>query len=189
MPRLPVQTAGTPLELRHTEQGEGAPVVLIHGWPLSSRSSEPWTGYDDDTSAADLAPLLTHLDLTGVTPVGFSTGRGEVVRHLGTYGSGRVAGAVLASAVPPCLDERDDDPDGGLDDATIEQFETGVPTDRPAFLEGFATAFCSAGSELQVSAAQARQPSRSPSPRRPRARRTASLVIHGDSDGVVPFEG
>ncbi len=103
--------------------------MLIHGWPLSGRSweaqvpalvdaghrvitydrrgfgesSQPFGGYDYDTFAADLDALLTQLDLTDVTLVGFSMGGGEVARYLGTYGSGRVARAVFAAAVPPFL--------------------------------------------------------------------------------------
>src|ERR1700710_2768213 len=126
-------TVGTendqPIELHYTDHGSGQPVVLIHGWPLSGRSwgaqepaliaaghrvisydrrgfgqsSQPWTGYDYDTFAADLNALVTALDLTDLVLVGFSMGGGEVVRYLSTYGSGRVAKAVLASAVPPYL--------------------------------------------------------------------------------------
>ena len=95
------------------------PVVLIHGYPLSGRawdkqvpplleagrrvitydrrgfgkSSQPTTGYDYDTFAADLAALLDILDLREVVLVGHSMGTGEVTRYLGTYGSARVAGA------------------------------------------------------------------------------------------------
>ena len=119
-----------PVELYYEDLGSGSPVVLIHGWPLSGRSwenqvpalvdaghrvisydrrgfgksSQPWGGYDYDTFAADLDALLTYLDLSDVTLVGFSMGGGEVVRYIGRYGTGRVAKAVLAAAVP--LSER-----------------------------------------------------------------------------------
>jgi non-heme chloroperoxidase len=52
-------------------------------------------GYDYDTFAADLNPLLEHLDLTGVVLGGFTVGTGEVTRRLARYGSGRVAKAVM----------------------------------------------------------------------------------------------
>ena len=55
--------------------------------------------------------------------VGFSMGGGEVVRYIGKYGTDRVAKAVLAAAVPPYLYKSDDNPQGGLDDATIGQFQ------------------------------------------------------------------
>jgi non-heme chloroperoxidase len=53
------------------------------------RSSQPATGYDYDTFAADLNMLLEHLDLDEVVLGGFSMGTGEVTRYLGTYGSAR----------------------------------------------------------------------------------------------------
>ncbi len=169
-----------PIELHYTDHGSGRPVVLIHGWPLSGRSweaqerplieagyrvitydrrgfgqsSQPWEGYDYDTFAADLAALLDHLELSEVTLVGFSMGGGEVVRYLARYGSGRVAQAVLASAVPPYLYQADDNPDGGLDDATIDGFLSSAWSDRMGFLDEFMTGFFSVGDELKVSEQQ-----------------------------------
>ncbi|SDX65934.1 Pimeloyl-ACP methyl ester carboxylesterase [Modestobacter sp. DSM 44400] len=241
MPQLTVGTEnGHPVELHYTDQGTGSPVVLIHGWPLSGRSweaqvpalveaghrvitydrrgfgqsSQPWAGYDYDTFAADLDALLTQLDLTGVTLVGFSMGGGEVVRYIGTYGTTRIAKAVLASAVPPYLYKSEDNPDGGLDDATIAQFETGVATDRPAFLDGFTADFFNAGGKglLDSKSGAVSEPMRQyalrlaevASPkgtldciaafgrtdfRGDVAKVTVpTLVVHGDSDAVVPFE-
>jgi non-heme chloroperoxidase len=95
-------------------------VVLIHGYPLSGRasdkqvpallaaghrvitydrrgsgwSSQPVTGYDWDTFAADLATLIDKLDLDGVTFIGHSMGTGEVTRYLSTYESAKVGRAV-----------------------------------------------------------------------------------------------
>ena len=234
MPILTVGTEGqTPIELHYEDYGTGKPVVLIHGWPLSGRSweaqvpalieaghrvitydrrgfgqsSQPWEGYDYDTFAADLSVLLETLDLSEVTLVGFSMGGGEVVRYIGKYGTGRIAKAVLAAAVPPYLYKSDENPDGGLDDATIESFQDGVKTDRAAFLEGFATTFFSAGDDLKVSEPQRQYAISLASVASPKGTldcinafgRTdfrgdvekidvPTLVIHGDSDGVVPFE-
>jgi pimeloyl-ACP methyl ester carboxylesterase len=183
MPTLTIGTeSGAPIDMHYEDYGTGKPVVLIHGWPLSSRSwenqvpvlvaagrrvvtydrrgfgssSQPWTGYDYDTFSADLDALLRHLDLRDATLVGFSMGGGEVVRYLGTHGEARVEKAVLAAAVPPFLYKSDDNPDGGLDDETIASFENGVKGDRLAFLEQFTTSFFSAGNDLLVSEAQRR---------------------------------
>ena len=234
MPRLTTGTEnGQPVELHYTDQGAGAPVVLIHGWPLSGRSwesqvpvlveagyrvitydrrgfgqsSQPWEGYDYDTFTADLAALLDHLDVTGATLVGFSMGGGEVVRYLAQHGTARVSRAVLASAVPPYLYKSEDNPDGGLDDATIEAFQTGIRADRPAFLDDFTTQFFSAGRKLKVSEAQRQHAWNLALPASPKgtldcvtafgrtdfradvAKVTVpTLVIHGDSDAIVPFE-
>ena len=172
------------------------------GW-----SSQPWNGYDYDTFAADLDALLNHLDLHEVTLVGFSMGGGEVVRYLHTYGTSRVTKAVLAAAVPPFLYKTEGNPDGGLDDATIAGFQAGITTDRIAFLDDFTTNFFSAGGGLKVSEAQrvyARDIAAFASPKGTLDCVTAfgktdfredvaqitvpTLVIHGDSDAVVPFE-
>src|SRR6478735_3548133 len=224
---------GAAIELHYEDVGSGPPVVLIHGWPLSGRawerqvpalvdagrrvitydrrgfgrSSQPWDGYDYDTFAADLDKLMTHLDLRDAALVGFSMGGGEVARYLGTYGSDRVSHAVFAGAVPPYLYKSDDNPDGGLDDATIEGFEAAVTGDRMAFLEDFTTTFFSANGELKVSEAQRQYALRIGSLASPKgtldciaafgrtdfradlAKITVpTLVIHGDADGIVPFE-
>lgn len=138
-------------------------------------------------------------------------GGGEVVRYLKTYGADRIAKAVLASAVAPYLYASDDNPDGGLDDATIASFETGVGTDRPAFLDGFASDFFSTsgvlGKKLKVSEAQRQYAVALALPASPKgtldsiaafgrtdfradvaAVTVPTLVIHGDSGGIVPFE-
>lgn len=234
MPQVTVGTEnGNPVELHYEDVGAGSPVVLIHGWPLSGRSwehqvpalvkagyrvvtydrrgfgesSQPQDGYDYDTFTADLNALMEQLDLQGVTLVGFSMGGGEVARYIGAYGTERVAKAVLASAVPPYLYKSADNPDGGLDDETIGQFEEGVKSDRLAFLNAFATNFFTAGKELKVSEserANARDVAAAASPKgtldciaafgrtdfRGDVAKMAvpTLIIHGDSDGIVPFE-
>ena len=234
MPMLKVGAeAHQPIELHYEDVGTGKPVVLIHGWPLSARSweaqvpalvaaghrvisydrrgfgksSQPWTGYDYDTFAADLDVLMAHLDLNGASLVGFSMGGGEVARYIARYGSKRVAKAVFAAAVTPFLYKSADNPDGGLDDATIAQFEGGVKGDRLAFLDGFTKNFFSAGGKLMVSESQrvyARNIAAFASPKgtldcigafgRTDFRgdlakvKVPTLVIHGDSDAIVPFE-
>ena len=241
MPSLNVGTDnGQPVELHYDDVGAGRPVVLIHGWPLSGRSwepqvaplvavghrvitydrrgfgesSQPWNGYDYDTFTADLHALLEHLDLRDVALVGFSMGGGEVVRYIATHGIARISRAVLAAAVPPYLYRSDDNPDGGLDDATIEQFQQGVRTDRPAFLDGFTADFFNAGGkgllgrESGAVSEQQRQYAlriaEFASPKGTLDCITAfgrtdfrgdvakvtvpTLVIHGDSDAIVPFE-
>ena len=235
MPLLNVATeAGNPVQLHYEDYGSGKPIVLIHGWPLSGRSwepqvpalvvggyrvitydrrgfgasSQPWGGYDYDTFAADLKALMDHLDLREATLCGFSMGGGEVVRYIARHGDeGRVVKAVLAAAVPPYLYKSDENPDGGLDDATIETFQKGVTGDRLAFLEEFTKNFFSAHGELKVSEDQrlyAKQIAAFASPKatldciaafgetdfRADLEKVSvpTLVIHGDADAIVPIE-
>ena len=126
------------IDLYYEDHGSGTPVVLIHGWPLSSRSwekqvpvllkagyrvitydrrgfgdsSKPTVGYDYDTFSQDLDKLLTKLDLHQVALVGFSMGGGEVARYIGKYGSLRVKKAAFLASIPPFLLKTPDNPDG-----------------------------------------------------------------------------
>jgi non-heme chloroperoxidase len=87
-----------------------------------------------------------------VTLVGFSMGGGEVARYISRYGTGRIAKAVFTSAVTPFLLKTGDNPEGGLDEATIASFSAGVVGDRLAFLDQFTKGFFTASDELRVSA-------------------------------------
>lgn len=152
----------TDVEIYYEDHGNGQPVVLIHGFPLSGRSwekqaralldagyrvitydrrgfgksSQPVVGYDYDTFAADLKVLLDTLDLEDIVLAGFSMGSGEVVRYISTYGSARVSRAVLLGPLQPFLLDTPEDP-GGADQATIDGIKQGIRDDRAAFLTGF----------------------------------------------------
>ena len=172
------------------------------------QSSQPLDGYDFDTFASDLDSLLEHLDLTGVTLVGFSMGGGEVARYISTYGTDRVAAAVFAGAVPPYIHKCEDNPDGWLDDATIADFRAGVRSDRIAFLDGVFTQYFGVGDRTDLVS----EPMRSyhlhiaamASPKAtldcigafgltdfredmPKVT-VPTLVLHSDADALVPFE-
>jgi pimeloyl-ACP methyl ester carboxylesterase len=222
------------ISLNYTDSGgDGRPVVLIHGWPLSGASwseqvpalteaghrvitydrrgfgdsEKPADGYDYDTFAADLAGLLDGLDLTDVTLVGFSMGGGEIARYVGRYGEERLHSIAFAGAVPPYLLKTDDNPDGGLGEDDVKGMEQGVTEDRKGFLDGFTTTFFSANGELKVTEEQRQQALTLEEAGRDEAivgcigafgrtdfrndleRVTVpTLVIHGDSDAIVPFE-
>ena len=150
------------IEIYYEDHGTGQPVVLIHGYPLNGHSWEkqehvlldagyrvitydrrgfgasgqPVTGYDYDTFAADLRMLIDHLDLTDIILAGFSMGTGEVTRYLGTYGSERVAKAVLMGTIPPFLLKTADNPEG-VDRAVFEGIKAAVLADRPAYIKAF----------------------------------------------------
>jgi len=136
--------------------------VLIHGYPLSGRawdrqvpvlleaghrvitydrrgfgkSSQPATGYDYDTFAADLNMLLEHLDLRDAVLVGHSMGTGEVTRYLTSYGSARAARGVLVAPIPPFLLQTPDNPDG-VPQSLFDGFAQAAAADTPAWMKGF----------------------------------------------------
>jgi pimeloyl-ACP methyl ester carboxylesterase len=133
-------------------------------------------------------------------------GGGEVARHLGTHGSDRVRSAVFAAAIPPCLLLDDDHPDGALDDDYVRSLQAGLEADPPAFIDGFIRNFFSANGELKVTESQlqealglglqadlhaARECIRSWTTDFTAdlaAITVPTLVIHGDSDAIVPIE-
>jgi pimeloyl-ACP methyl ester carboxylesterase len=170
-------------------------------------SDKPDDGYDYDTFTADLAGLLDALEVQDATLVGFSMGGGEVARYLGTYGGTRASAGVFAGAVPPYLLTSEDNPGGGLSEEDVQGMEEGARSDRAGFLEGFMRSFFSAGDELMVSQARVEQAiglseaasdealvgcigafGRTDFRADLAAISQPCLVIHGDSDGTVPFE-
>jgi len=163
MPKITVgRENNTDIEIYYEDHGAGQPVVLIHGYPLSGRawdkqvpvlleagyrvitydrrgfgqSSQPVTGYDYDTFAADLAALLDHLDLHDAVLVGHSMGTGEVTRYLGTHGSARVAKGVLVSPIPPFLLQTADNVEG-VPQGLFDGFVQAAAADAPAWMKGF----------------------------------------------------
>lgn len=213
--------------------GDGRPIVLIHGWPLSSDSwseqfatlkdagyrvvaydrrgfgkSGPGDTYDYDALTDDLDNVLSDLDITDATLVGFSMGGGEVARYASRYGVDRLHSVVFAAAVPPFLLQSDDNPDGPLTEDAAGQMRSGLEADRDGFFDDFTTKFFSAGDELKVTEEQRKDAVAqcklsdqdaalgcldafgTTDFRGDLAKITVpTLVIHGDSDGIVPFEG
>ena len=181
--QIPSADSQTPIELFYEDWGQGAPVVLIHGWPLDhqmweyqsvflasrglrviaydrrgfGKSSKPWTGYDYDTLADDLKALLDALELQDVTLVGFSMGGGEVARYMSRHGGERVSKVAFVSAVTPYLLKGADNPEG-VDAAVFHQMLEGLKKDRADFLSSFAKTFygsAALGLGVAVSAAEA----------------------------------
>src|SRR5690606_18705668 len=152
--------------LYYEDYGEGQPIILIHGWPLSHKmweyqiaelvaagyrviaydrrgfgqSDRPWNGYDYDTLASDLNDLIGHLELKDVILIGFSMGGGEVARYIGIYGTQKISKAVLIGAVTPFLLKTDDNPDG-VDADVFEGMKEGISKDRPGFFREFGKNF------------------------------------------------
>ncbi len=226
------QENSTAINLYYEDHGSGQPVVLIHGYPLSSaswekqvpvllkagyrviaydrrgfgKSSQPTSGYNYDTFAEDLHKIITQLKLRDFTLVGFSMGGGEVARYIGKYGSNDVSKAVIMGGVPPYLIKTGDNPEG-VDGAVFEGIKKAVAADRYSFFTEFFKNFYNTdvhlGKRVSEQAVQASWNTAAI------ASATASLacvdtwhedfrkdvgkidvptlVIHGDSDRIVPF--
>jgi pimeloyl-ACP methyl ester carboxylesterase len=172
------------------------------------RSDKPLTGYTYDTLTEDLHALLTELDLNDVTLVGFSMGGGEVARYFSLYGAERLRSVVFASAVPPYMMKSSDNPEGPLEKSEAAKMAAQLTANQETFYDQFTTAFFSAGDVLKVTEQQ-RQDALAlclqADKKAALACMTAfgttdfredlpkvsvpTLVVHGDADGTVPFEG
>ena len=160
--------------------GDGRPVLLIHGWPLSAmaweqqvdvlqdagyrvvsydrrgfgRSDKPESGYSYDELADDLQRVLDQCQLQDVTLVGFSMGGGEVARYVARYGESLLHSVVFAAAVPPFLMQSVDNPEGPLTADAAQQSRRALELDREAFFDQFTEDFYSANGVLQVTESQ-----------------------------------
>ena len=163
MPMITVQD-GTEIFYKDWGPRDAQPIVFHHGWPLSGddwdgqmmfflahgyrviahdrrghgRSSQTDTGNEMDTYAADVIALAAHLDLRDAVHIGHSTGGGEVAHYVARAEPGRVAKAVLVSAVPPVMVKSERNPGG----APIEVFDglrAAVAANRAQFFLDFAS--------------------------------------------------
>ena len=217
--------------------GEGRPIVLIHGWPLSGaswkyqvpalrdagyriitydrrgfgQSDKPKTGYDYDSLTEDLSGLLDELDLHEVTLIGFSMGGGEVARYVAKKGEERLHSVVFASAITPMMMKTSDNPNGPLEKSKAEEMTADLTKDGAAFYDQFTKQFFGADGDVnkvlvseeqrqeavglclqadKVAALEAMQSFGLTDFRNDLTKITVpTLVIHGDADGVVPYEG
>jgi pimeloyl-ACP methyl ester carboxylesterase len=219
------------ISLYYEDHGSGDPVILIHGYPLSGaswekqlpvllaaghrvitydrrgfgKSSQPTTGYNYDTFAADLHKIITDLKLRNVSLVGFSMGGGEVARYIGTYGSKNIKRAVIIGGIPPYLLKTADNPEG-VDGAVFEGIQKAVAADRYAFFTEFFKNFYNTDALGKRISPQAVQASWNVAASASAAASAAcvptwhedfrndvakidvpTLVIHGEADRIVPL--
>jgi non-heme chloroperoxidase len=158
------------VDLYVKDWGSGRPVIMTHGWPLSSdtfdslsmavanagfraisydrrgfgRSSQPWEGYDYDTLADDLAAVIDATNARDAAVLGFSMGGGEVARYMSRHDGAHVRHAVLVGSVVPYMLQTPSNPDG-VPQAVFDGMTTGIRQDRPKFFAGFFKDFYGVG--------------------------------------------
>ncbi|MFT8246170.1 alpha/beta fold hydrolase [Roseomonas sp. BN140053] len=214
---------------------DAQPIMFHHGWPLSSddwdtqmlffmqqgfrvvahdrrghgRSAQVSEGHDMDHYAADAFAVVEHLDLRNAVHIGHSTGGGEVARYVAKHGqpAGRVAKAVLVSAVPPLMLKTENNPEG-LPIEVFDGFRKGTAENRAQiFLDVAAGPFYGFNrSDAQVyqgvvqnwwrqgmmGSAKAHYDgikafSETDQTEDLRAITVPTLVLHGDDDQIVPI--
>jgi len=230
---MPYVTTSDKTDLYVKDWGSGRPVILLHGWPLSAdswddlalpladagfrviaydrrgfgRSAQPWSGYDYDTLASDLAAVIEASGARNPALVGFSMGGGEVARYLSRYGSGGVSKAALISSVVPYMLKTSDNPNG-TDQSVFDQITHGIKGDRAKFFATFFKEFFGVGlvshpvsaellewarnvaMQASLKATLACAESFATTDFRPdlRAFEVPTLIVHGTSDKTVPID-
>jgi pimeloyl-ACP methyl ester carboxylesterase len=171
-------------------------------------SHKPASGYGYDTLADDLQRVLDQLGLQDVTLVGFSMGGGEVARYIARHGESRLHSVVFAAAVAPYLMKTADNPEGPLAPEKALQMRKALQEDRSSFFDLFSKDFFSANGDLQVTevqraaavvlchqsaqhAALACMDAFGTTDFREDLKQVTlpTLVLHGEADAIVPFEG
>ena len=166
MPFITNENTEEIVDIFYEDYGEGQPVILIHGWPLSRKSWEhqvwkiveagyrcisydrrgfgissfPWNGYDYSSLASDLNEIITQLELEDAIIVGFSMGGGEVVRYCTDYGTDKIAKAALISSIIPLVKQKEDNPTG-VPEKDLLGIKDALENDRVGFLKEFSKGF------------------------------------------------
>lgn len=163
----------TNVNLHITDAGEGRPIVLIHGWPLSDemyeyqyndlansnfrvigitlrgfgKSDKPFGAYNYDVHALDIKRVLDKLDIKNAMLVGFSMGGAIAVRFVSAYNEAQVSKLVLAGAAVPVWTQREDFP-YNLPQSAVDDLIKLNYKDRPKLLADFATIFSATETSL-----------------------------------------
>jgi pimeloyl-ACP methyl ester carboxylesterase len=227
---------GTNIFYKDWGSKDAQPIMFHHGWPLSSddwdaqmlfflsqgyrvvahdrrghgRSDQVDFGHDMDHYAADAAAVVEHLDLRNAIHIGHSTGGGEVAAYVARHGQpqGRVAKAVLVSAVPPIMVKTDRYP-GGLPMDVFDGLRGALAANRAQFFHDLAAGpfygFNREGADVSPAVvdnwwrqgmmgsalahyAGIKAFSETDQTDDLKAITVPTLVLHGDDDQIVPYK-
>jgi pimeloyl-ACP methyl ester carboxylesterase len=163
------------VKLHVTDIGEGKPVVLIHGWPLSDamyeyqyhdlvekgfrvvgitlrgfgKSDKPYGKYDYDVYADDIKVVLDKLDIHDATLGGFSMGGAIAIHYVAKYDAAHISKLALFGAAAPVWTKRPDYPYGFSKDDVNGLIQLGK-TNRPQLLENFGKIFGATETALPI---------------------------------------
>lgn len=161
------------VRLHITDAGEGRPIILIHGWPLSDemfeyqynnlinagfraigitlrgfgKSDKPYRMYNYDTHASDINKVLSKLDIKDAVIAGFSMGGSIAIRYVSIYNGAHVSKLVLCGAAAPIWTQRKDFP-YNLPQSAVDDLIKLNNEDRPKLLSDFAKIFSATETSL-----------------------------------------
>jgi pimeloyl-ACP methyl ester carboxylesterase len=154
------------VKLHVTDIGQGQPIVLIHGWPLSDamyeyqyqyleqkgfrvigitlrgfgKSDKPYGRYDFDVFSDDIKVVLEKLRIENAVLGGFSMGGAVVIHYVTKYNAAHVSKLALFGAAAPSWKQRKDFP-YGVSDAVAENLIKSTRTNRQDLIAGFGAGF------------------------------------------------
>lgn len=154
------------VRLHVTDLGEGKPVVLIHGLPLSDamfeyqyqdlvekgyrvigitlrgfgKSDKPYGAYNYDVFTQDIKTVLDKLNIQQATLGGFSMGGAIALHYVAKYNSAHVEKLALFGAAAPIWTSRPDYP-YGFTTETVNDLIALSKTNRPQLLDNFGKIF------------------------------------------------
>jgi non-heme chloroperoxidase len=155
------------VKLHVTDLGEGKPVVLIHGWPLSDAmyeyqyaallqknyrvigitlrgfglSDKPGGNYNYDVFADDIKVILDKLNIEDATLGGFSMGGATVIHYVAKYKAAHVSKLALFGAAAPLWTKRPDFNFGLWTKEDVNGLITLNNSNRPLLFETFGKIF------------------------------------------------
>lgn len=154
------------VRLHVTDLGEGQPIVLIHGWPLSDamyeyqyqylvrkgfrvigitlrgfgQSDKPYGKYDFDVFSDDIKVVLEKLKIKNAVLGGFSMGGAVVTHYVTKYNAAHVSKLALFAAAAPSWKQREGFP-YGVSDADANGLIKATVSGRQDLIASFGAGF------------------------------------------------